>query len=148
MALRPDTTATRGGRGQQDTARKRHHRAGPCIDDLAAHAEIAEHAFERGGVILQHLGADGGAAALARRRQQFERRQNIAAAGTARFRRPRLSHARRGFGVVGICLVVLDLGPSGRRETRLVAAAGHRDGVPGRRPLPAAKQPRQSRAEA
>ena len=29
---------------------ERHHRAGARIDDLAAHAEIAEHAFERGGV--------------------------------------------------------------------------------------------------
>ena len=36
---------------------ERDHRARPRIDDLAAHAEIAEHALERGGVRLQRFGA-------------------------------------------------------------------------------------------
>ena len=34
---------------------ERHHRAGPRVDDLAAHAEVFEHAFERGRVGLQRF---------------------------------------------------------------------------------------------
>ena len=74
---------------------ERDHRAGPRIDDLAAHAEIAEHAFERRGVFLQGFAAHGGAADLARLRQQFERRQLIAAARPARLRRARFARCAR-----------------------------------------------------
>ena len=37
---------------------ERDHRARPGIDDLAAHAEVAEHAFERGGIGLQRIVAE------------------------------------------------------------------------------------------
>ncbi len=53
---------------------ERHHRARPRIDDLAAHAEIAEHAFEPRRVLLDLAGAQRRALAGARRRQQIKRR--------------------------------------------------------------------------
>ena len=34
---------------------ERHHRAGADVDDLAAHAEIVQHAFEQAGVLLQRV---------------------------------------------------------------------------------------------
>ena len=92
--------------GQPDHARRldagrglelveRDHRARPRIDDLAAHAEIAEHAFERGGVVLERLGAERGAPGRLRRGQEVERRQLIAAATGAPAVAPRAACAAR-----------------------------------------------------
>ena len=103
--------------GQTDDARRldagrrlefveRDHRAGPRIDDLAAHAEIAEHAFQRRGVgvddVLRHGRALGGAL----HRQQIQRRQGEAGAGLARgrLRRGGGALARRGRLVLGVFL--------------------------------------------
>ncbi len=85
---------------------ERDHRAGPRIDDLAAHAEVAEHAFERGGVGLQRVGAQHGAAGAFRRSQELERRQHIAAERPARLRRG-LGLARRARGVFLLLFVLV-----------------------------------------
>ena len=57
---------------------ERDHRAGARIDDLAAHAEIAEHAFEHGGVGVDHVFRQRGALGYFLRGQQIERRQHEA----------------------------------------------------------------------
>ena len=70
---------------------KRDDRTRPRIDDLAAHAEIAEHAFECGAVLADRLRADRGALAGPRYAQKIERRQGVAvrAAPHRLRRRPR-----------------------------------------------------------
>ena len=68
---------------------ERDHRPGPRIDDLAAHAEIAEHAFERRGVFLQGFAADGGAA-------------DLLGASAVRAAADRSRRDRRGFGARGL----------------------------------------------
>ena len=54
---------------------ERHDRAGADLDDLAAYAEILQHAFEQAGVLLEHL--DRQLLILRRRRlgQELDRRQ-------------------------------------------------------------------------
>ena len=53
-----------------------HDRAGADMDDLAADAEILEHAFEHAGILLEHLvGEIGGAALVAGLGQQGQGRQ-------------------------------------------------------------------------
>ena len=89
---------------------KRHHRSRPRIDDLAAHTEIGQHAFERGRVFLQNFVADGGATEFARLTEKIERRQNIAAVRAAcrPCGRTRLARgARRGRRLIGVFVVVL-----------------------------------------
>ncbi len=99
---------------------ERDHRSRPRIDDLAAHAEVAEHAFERGGVGLQRVGAQHarGRCSSARRGARagaaHSRRSTCALARCAAFG---LRGARRGL-LVFILVVVL------RVEVRLQRGAG------------------------
>ncbi len=80
--------------GQPDHARRldagrgfelveRDDRARPRVDDLAAHAEIVQHAFERGGVLLQRFRAGRKALDRLGGRQQPERGQHVTARGLA-----------------------------------------------------------------
>src|SRR4029077_14680173 len=81
--------------GQPDDARRldagrrlqlveRDDRAGPRIDDLAAHAEIAEHALERGRVLLQRLHAGRETLLRLGGGEQSQRRRLVAARRLAR----------------------------------------------------------------
>src|SRR5229473_8008094 len=85
------------------------------VDDLAAHAEIREHAFERGGVLLDRFRAQRGAVAGFRGGQQGERGQLEAAPRPPRGaprRRPRALACPRGRPVLLVlrlflpCLVI------------------------------------------
>ena len=44
---------------------ERHDRAGPHVDDLAADAEILEHAFEQAGILLERVARHRHAVGLA-----------------------------------------------------------------------------------
>ena len=76
---------------------ERDHRARPGIDDLAAHAEVAEHALEGGGIGLQRIVAEHRPSDGFRRGEELERRQHIAPARLAwrARRRFRLAPRRR-----------------------------------------------------
>ena len=72
------------------------HRARTAVDDLAAHAEIAENPFERGGIGRERVGAEHRTSLRLGRGEQLERRQHVAAARAALRARPR--RARRALG--------------------------------------------------
>ncbi len=115
---------------------ERHHRPRPRIDDLAAHAEIAEHAFERGRVGLDRLHAGREAVGRLGRREITERGQLVAVGGFARRRaRGRFRGlARRDLearsALVVFVLVVLVVRRRPRHETRLdTAPRGRADGL-------------------
>ena len=97
--------------GAGSSSYKRDDRARPRIDDLALDAEILQHAFERLGVLLDLLGRRREAVARARRGQERERRQRIAAAAEAADRRGflRLALRARGCGLVVFVLVFVVL---------------------------------------
>src|SRR5262249_62427612 len=85
-----------------------HPRPGPPMEDPAAHAQTGDPPFERDCVFLQDAAAHGGAAVFARRVQQFEGWQNIAAAPAPRLGHARLAHAgRRGFFLIERIFVAL-----------------------------------------
>ncbi len=121
---------------------QRYHRAGAGIDDFAAHAEIAEHAFQRRRIGVERLLRHGGAFRHLLRRQQVQRRQHEAAAGLAgrgaRLRRSAAARRRRGRLLVGFDLDVVFLGIAGFRrhawridsaervEARILARSGGR----------------------
>ena len=85
---------------------KRDDRARSGIDDLAAHAEVAKHALERGGVRLQRVGAQHGATDRLRRGEEFERGQHIAAARPS-WRARRCAWLARRVGACGVLVVRL-----------------------------------------
>ena len=108
-ARRQRAHGTRDVVGEADHARRldagrglelveRHHRARPRIDDLAAHAEIVEHAFERGGVGLQRFRAERRAPDRLRHGEQIERRELVTARLARRFGRDLRGLARRARG--------------------------------------------------
>lgn len=56
------------------------------MDDLAAHAEILQHAFEKSGAALQHFLRDDISVLLWRHLQKITRREFITAMNNRRFR--------------------------------------------------------------
>ncbi len=147
--------------GQADDARgldagrglelvERHHRPGPHLDDLAAHAEILEHGFEQPRVLLQRFLVDRGGLGRRHLAQQIERRQQMLARGAQiearlargigplarRRRRGRPTAVRRGGGGGGFRLaVVCRLGrcvelrlAAQRQASSSIAAAAWRHG--------------------
>ena len=110
----------------------------------------AEHAFERGRIGLDHVGAQGGAVGRARRRQEIERRQRVAAVRAARRRGAGLL-LRTGAGasssvLLDLLFVGIEVGrrlaraaPSKRGSARRSAAAAR--GVIGTTPRAALHQP-------
>ncbi len=127
MALRPGTTATRAesalieraiSSAQSDHARRfdagrgfefvqRHHRAGMGLDDFAADAEIAEHAFQRARIGIELRLAERLAVGCLRRGQHRNRRQLEPVGRFARRRARSGLLARRAGGRLVFFLLLL-----------------------------------------